>query len=138
MISSFTRASALSTVFAVLLNVCIPYRATAEPTPDQDSMDKVGVAFASMIWLPRLDSACSLYKKGLISEEQLPEAYRILYQDLATGEQTPEAKRTFSKLMELLETGPEAMAAYLEASDSGAFQQGYFHGCPLPNKALGY
>ena len=138
MIKSFSVASALSGILAVFALWTCPPRALAEPTPDQEALDKVGVAFASMVWLPRLDSACALYKKGLISEDQLPEAYRILYQDLATDQQNPEAQRTFSTLMNLLEAGPKAMAAYLEASESELFEIGYFDGCPLPNKALGY
>ena len=136
----FTTAlvSALPTAFAVLVYFCVPLEAMAEPSSDQDSLEKVGVAFASMVWLPRLDSACALYKNGLISQKQLPEAYRILYRDLAAGPKTPESERTFSKLMELLAAGPKAMAAYLEASESDLLEFGYFNGCPLPNEALGY
>ena len=58
--------------------------------------------------------------------------------DLATDQQNPEEQQTFSTLMNLLEAGPKAMAAYLEASESELSEIGYFDGCPLPNKALGY
>ena len=138
MINSRSVASALSGVFAAFALSMSSPRVLAKPMPDQDALDKVGVAFASMVWLPRLDSACALYKKGLISEEQLPEAYKVLYQELATDQPNPEAQRTFATLMKLLEAGPKAMAAYLDASESDLFEIGYFVGCPLPNKALGY
>ena len=138
MINSLSVASALSGAFAVFALSMSSPRVLAKPTPDQDALEKVGVAFASMVWLPRLDSACALYKKGLISEEQLPEAYKVLYEGLATDQKNPEGQRTFATLMKLLEAGPKAMAAYLEASESDLFEIGYFDGCPLPNKALGY
>ena len=131
-------AFALTSTFAVLVYFCVPLGAIAEPRSDQDALEKASVAFASMVWLSRLDSACALYKNGLISQEQLPEAYRILCQVLATGPNTPEAKNTFSKLMELLSAVPKAMDAYWEASESDIFQLSYVIGCPLPNKEIGY
>ena len=109
----------------------------AETLSDKESLEKMGVAFASLIWLPRLDAACALYKKGLIREDQLSDAYRILYKDLASNSVNKPAERTFTIMMALLEAGPEALSEYMDA-DSNDVNDSFFEGCPLPNKALGY
>ena len=112
--------------------------ALAETTDEQEALEKVAVAFASMVWLPRLDAACALYKQGLIDESQLPEAYRVLYKSLAVDKPTTDRDTTFPKLMELIEAGPQAMAEYMDADNPNAFDNVYFADCPLPGKALGY
>ena len=67
----------------------------------------MGVAFASLLWLPRLDAACALYKRGLIRQDQLSDAYRILYKDLASNSVNKSDERTFTIMMDPLEAGPE-------------------------------
>lgn len=140
----FTAALALSS-FA---SVASPLRVSAETTSvqnaleeevlEQEAVEQVAVAFAMMVWLPRLEGACDLYKKGFFAESELPEAYRTLYQSYAVENPTSEANKTFSKLMELLKEGPQAMAVYFQEDDVNAFDGKFFAGCPLPNKALGF
>ena len=91
-----------------------------------------------MMWLPRLEGACDLYKKGFFAESELPEAYRTLYQSYVVENPTPESAKTFSKLMELLEGGPQAMAEYFQEDNAEEFDGKFFTGCPLPTKALGF
>jgi len=127
-----------ATLFAGLIVILPASHAVAETKEEQEALEKVAVAFASMVWLPRLDAACALYKKGLIDESQLPEAYRVLYKSMAVDKPTSDRDKTFPKLMELIEAGPKAMAEYMDAENPNAFENGYFADCPLPGKALGY
>ena len=127
-----------ATVYVGLIAIVSTPHAIAETKEEQEALEKVAVAFASMVWLPRLDAACALYKKGLIDESQLPEAYRVLYKSMAVDKLTSDEDRTFPKLMELIEAGPQAMAEYMDADNPNAFENGYFADCPLPGKALGY
>ena len=91
-----------------------------------------------MGWLPRIEAAGELHKKGFFAESELPEAYRILYQSYGSQNSNPEAAKTFSKLMELLENEPQAMADYFREMYVVAFDVKYFDRCPLPNMALGF
>ena len=129
-VSSFISIASPSNVFAEATSV--------QEALEQEALEKVAVAFAMMGWLPRLEAACELHKKGFFAESELPEAYRILYQSYGSLNSNPEAAKTFSKLMELLEAGPQAMADYFGEDNADAFDVKYFDGCPLPNKALGF
>mgnify|MGYP001160778418 CR=1 FL=1 len=141
---SITAALAISS----FVSIASPFRVSAETASVQDALEEevleqeafeqVAVAFAMMVWLPRLGAACDLYKKGFFAESELPEAYRTLYQNYGLENPAPEADKTFSKLMELLEGGPQAMADYFQEDDAMAFDGQLFAGCPLPNKALGF
>ena len=141
---SITAALALSS-FA---SIASPPRVLAETTSVQDALEEevleqegveqVAVAFAMLVWLPRLEGACDLYKKGFFAESELPEAYRILYKSYTIENHTAEANKTFSKLMKLLADGPQAMADYFQEDDVNEFDGKFFAGCPLPNKALGF
>ena len=133
--SSFISIASPSSVFAEATSV---QEALEEEVLEQEALEKVAVAFAMMGWLPRLEAACELHKKGFFAESELPEAYRILYQSYGSQNSNPEAAKTFSKLMELLEAGPQAMADYFGEDNADAFDVKYFDGCPLPNKALGF
>ena len=93
---------------------------------------------AILTWLPRLESACDLHKKGFFAESELPEADRTLYQSYVVENPTPGANKTFSKLMELQEVGPQAMADYFLEDNADEFDGKFFNGCPLPNKTLGF
>ena len=53
--------------------------ALEEEVLEQEAVEQVAVAFAMMVWLPRLEGACDLYKKGFFAASELPEAYRTLY-----------------------------------------------------------
>ena len=134
-ISSFASVASPSRVSAETASV---QDALEEEVLEQEALEKVAVAFAMMGWLPRLEAACELHKKGFFAESELPEAYRILYQSYGSQNYNPEAAKTFSKLMELLEAGPQAMADYFGEDTADAFDVKYFDGCPLPNKALGF
>lgn len=83
-----------------------PSWVAARTLSEQESMEKGAVAFAMMIWLPRLDAACELHKQGLLAESELPAAYRALYQSYRSENSNPETVKTFSKLMELLKAEP--------------------------------
>ena len=132
---SFISIALPSSVFAEATSV---QEALEEEVLEQEALEKVAVAFAMMGWLPRLEAACELHKKGFFAESELPEAYHILYQSYGSQNSNPEAAKTFSKLMELLEAGPQAMADYFGEDNADAFDVIYFDGCPLPNKALGF
>ena len=132
---SFISIALPSSVFAEATSV---QEALEEEVLEQEALEKVAVAFAMMGWLPRLEAACELHKKGFFAESELPEAYHILYQSYGSQNSNPEAAKTFSKLMELLEAGPQAMADYFGEDNADAFDVKYFDGCPLPNKALGF
>ena len=96
------------------------------------------MAVAILTWIPRLEDACDLYKKGLFAESKLPEAYRALYQTYGVENHSPESAKTLSKLLELLEGGAQAMAEYFEEDNAEEFDGKWFKGCPLPTKeALG-
>ena len=141
---SITAALAISSI----ASIASPSRVSAETASVQDALEEevleqeafeqVAVAFAMMMWLPRLEGACDLYKKGFFAESELPEAYRTLYQSYVVENPNPEANKTFSKLMELLESGPQAMADYFLEDNADEFDGKFFNGCPLPNKALGF
>ena len=133
--SSFISIASPSNVFAEASSV---QEALEEEVLEQEALEKVAVAFAMMGWLPRLEAACELHKKGFFAESELPEAYRILYQSYGSQNSNPEVDKTFSKPMELLEAGPQAMADYFGEDNADAFDVKYFDGCPLPNKALGF
>ena len=134
-ISSFASIATPSSVSAEIASV---QDALEEEVLEQEALEQVAVAFAMMVWLPRLDGACDLYKKGFFAESELPEAYRTLYQSYVVENPSPEAGKTFSKLMELLEGGPQAMADYFKEDNAEEFDGKFFTGCLLPNKALGF
>lgn len=141
---SITAALALSSFASiasppgVLAETTSVQDALEEEVLEQEGVEQVAVAFAMLVWLPRLEGACDLYKKGFFAESELPEAYRILYKSYAVENPTAEANKTFSKLMELLADGPQAMADYFQEDDVNEFDGKFFAGCPLPNKALGF
>ena len=134
-ISSFASIASPSRVSAEIASV---QDALEEEVLEQEAFEQVAVAFAMMTWLPRLEGACDLYKKGFFAESELPEAYRTLYQSYVVENPTPESAKTFSKLMELLEGGPQAMAEYFQEDNAEEFDGKFFTGCPLPTKALGF
>ena len=134
-ISSFSSIASPPRVSAEIASV---QDALEEEVLEQEAFEQVAVAFAMMMWLPRLEGACDLYKKGFFAESELPEAYRTLYQSYVVENPTPESAKTFSKLMELLEGGPQAMAEYFQEDNAEEFDGKFFTGCPLPNKALGF
>ena len=141
---NFTAALALSSFASIASPSHVSAETTAvqnaleEEVLEQEAVEQVAVAFAMMVWLPRLEAACDLYKKGFFAASELPEAYRTLYQSYAVENPTAKANQTFSKLMELLEEGPQAMADYFQEDDVNEFDGKFFAGCPLPNKALGF
>ena len=134
-ISSFASIASPSRVSAETASI---QDALEEEVLEQEAFEQVAVAFAMMVWLPRLEGACDLYKKGFFAESELPEAYRTLYQSYVVENPSPEATQTFSKLMELLEGGPQAMAEYFQEDNAEEFDGKFFTGCPLPTKALGF
>lgn len=134
-LSSFASIASPPGVLAETISV---QDALEEEVLEQEGVEQVAVAFAMLVWLPRLEGACDLYKKGFFAESELPEAYRILYKSYAIENPTAEANKTFSKLMELLADGPQAMADYFQEDDVNEFDGKFFAGCPLPNKALGF
>ena len=134
-ISSFAFIASQSRVSAEIASV---QDALEAEVLEQETLEQVAVAFAILTWLPRLEGACDLYKKGFFAESELPEAYRTLYQTYAVENHSPESVKTFSKLLELLEGGPQAMADYFKEDNSEEFDGKFFKGCQLPTKeALG-
>ena len=134
-ISSFASITSPSSISAEIASV---QDALEEEVLEQEALEQVAVAFAIMVWIPRLEGACDLYKKGFFAESELPEAYRTLYESYVVENPSPESGKTFSKLMELLEAGPQAMADYFKEDNAEEFDGRFFTGCPLPNKALGF
>ena len=134
-ISSFASIASPSSVSAEIASV---QDALEEEVLEQEALEQVAVAFAIMVWIPRLEGACDLYKQGFFAESELPEAYRTLYQSYLVENTSPESGKTFSKLMQLLEAGPQAMADYFKEDNAEDFDGKFFTGCPLPNKALGF
>ena len=134
-ISSFASIASPSSISAEIASV---QDALEEEVLEQEALEQVAVAFAIMVWIPRLEGACDLYKKGFFAESELPEAYRTLYESYVVKNPSPESGKTFSKLMELLEAGPQAMADYFKEDNAEEFDGKFFTECPLPNKALGF
>ena len=99
-ISSFASVASPSRVSAETASV---QDALEEEVLEQESFEQVAVAFGILTWIPRLESACDLYREGFFAESKLPEAYRTLYQTYAVENHSPESVKTFSKLLELLE-----------------------------------
>lgn len=134
-ISSFASIASPSRVSAETASV---QDALEEEVLEQETLEQVAVAFAMMAWIPRLEGACDLYKKGFFAESKLPEAYRTLYQTYGAENRSPESAKTFSKLLEILEGGPQEIAEYFKENNAQAFDGTLFEGCPLPTKeALG-
>ena len=94
-ISSFASIASPSRVSAEIASV---QDALEEEVLEQEAFEQVAVAFAMMTWLPRLEGACDLYKKGFFAESELPEAYRTLYQSYVVENPTPESAKTFRSL----------------------------------------
>ncbi len=134
-ISSFASITSPSSISAEIASV---QDALEEEVLEQEALEQVADAFAIMVWIPRLEGACDLYKKGFFAEFELPKAYRTLYESYVVKNPSPESGKTFSKLMELLEAGPQAMADYFKEDNAEEFDGRFFTGCPLPNKALGF
>ena len=130
-ISSFASVASPSRVSAETTSV---QDALEEEVLDQESLEQVTVAFGMLTWVPRLESACDLYKEGFFAESKLPEAYRTLYQTYGVENKSPESVKAFSKLLELLEGGAQAMAEYFQEDDAEKFDANFFEGCPLPTK----
>ena len=130
-ISSFASVASPSRVSAETASV---QDALEEEVLDQESLEQVTVAFGMLTWIPRLESACDLYKEGFFAESKLPEAYRTLYQTYGVENKSPESVKAFSKLLELLEGGAQAMAEYFQEDDAEKFDANFFEGCPLPTK----
>ena len=130
-ISSFASVASPSRVSAETASV---QDALEEEVLEQESFEQVAVAFGILTWIPRLESACDLYKAGFFAESKLPEAYRTLYQTYAVENKSPESVKAFSKLLELLEGGAQAMAEYFQEDDAEKFDANFFEGCPLPTK----
>ena len=131
-ISSFASVASPSRVSAGTTSV---QDALEEEVLEQESFEQVAVAFGILTWIPRLESACDLYKEGFFAESKLPEAYRTLYQTYGVENKSPESVKAFSKLLELLEGGAQAMAEYFQEDDAEKFDANFFEGCPLPTKA---
>ena len=74
-ISSFASVASPSRVSAETASV---QDALEEEVLEQESLEQVAVAFGILTWIPRLESACDLYKEGFFAESKLPEAYRTL------------------------------------------------------------
>ena len=130
-ISSFASVASPSRVSAETTSV---QDALEEEVMEQESFEQVAVAFGILTWIPRLESACDLYKEGFFAESKLPEAYRTLYQTYGVENKSPESVKAFSKLLELLEGGAQAMAEYFQEDDAEKFDANFFEGCPLPTK----
>ena len=130
-ISSFASVASPSRVSAETASV---QDALEEEVLEQESFEQVAVAFGILTWIPRLESACDLYKKGFFAESKLPEAYRTLYQTYGVENKSPESVKTLSKLLELLEGGAQAMAEYFKEDNAEQFDAKWFEGCPLPTK----
>ena len=132
-ISSFASVASPSRVSAETASV---QDALEEEVLDQESLEQVTVAFGMLTWIPRLESACDLYKEGFFAESKLPEAYRVLYQTYGAEEKSPESGKALSKLLELIEGGAQAMAEYFQEDDLKKFEATWFEGCPLPTKEV--
>ena len=130
-ISSFASVASPSRVSAETTSV---QDALEEEVLEQESFEQVAVAFGILTWIPRLESACDLYKEGFFAESKLPEAYRTLYQTYGVENKSPESVKAFSKLLELIEGGGQAMAEYFQEDDAEKFDANFFEGCPLPTK----
>ena len=130
-ISSFASVASPSRVSAETTSV---QDALEEEVLEQESFEQVAVAFGILTWIPRLESACDLYKEGFFAESKLPEAYRTLYQTYGVENKSPESVKAFSKLLELLEGGAQAMAEYFQEDDAEKFDANFFEGCPIPTK----
>lgn len=130
-ISSFASVASPSRVSAETASV---QDALEEEVLEQESFEQVAVAFGILTWIPRLESACDLYKEGFFAESKLPEAYRTLYQTYGVENKSPESVKAFSKLLELIEGGAQAMAEYFEEDNAEKFEATWFEGCPLPTK----
>ena len=130
-ISSFASVASPSRVSAETASV---QDALEEEVLEQESFEQVAVAFGILTWIPRLESACDLYKEGFFAESKLPEAYRTLYQTYGVENKSSESVKAFSKLLELLEGGAQAMAEYFQEDDAEKFDANFFEGCPLPTK----
>ncbi len=130
-ISSFASVASPSRVSAETTSV---QDALEEEVLEQESFEQVAVAFGILTWIPRLESACDLYREGFFAESKLPEAYRTLYQTYGVENKSPESVKAFSKLLELLEGGAQAMAEYFQEDDAEKFDANFFEGCPLPTK----
>ena len=130
-ISSFASVASPSRVSAETASV---QDALEEEVLEQESFEQVAVAFGILTWIPRLESACDLYKEGFFAESKLPEAYRILYQTYGVEEKSPESGKALAKLLELIEGGGQAMAEYFQEDDAEKFDANFFEGCPLPTK----
>ena len=130
-ISSFAFIASPSRVSAEIASV---QDALEEEVLEQETFEQVAVAFGILTWIPRLEGACDLYKKGFFAESKLPKAYRTLYQTYGVENHSPESAKAFSKLIELLEGGPQAMAEYFKEDNAEQFDGKWFEGCPLPTK----
>ena len=130
-ISSFASVASASRVSAETASV---QDALEEEVLEQESFEQVAVAFGILTWIPRLESACDLYKEGFFAESKLPEAYRTLYQTYAVEEKSPELGKALAKLLELIKGGSQAMAEYFQEDDFKKFEATWFEGCPLPTK----
>ena len=130
-ISSFASVASPSRVSAETASV---QDALEEEVLEQESFEQVAVAFGILTWIPRLESACDLYKEGFFAESKLPEAYRTLYQTYGVENKSPESVKAFSKLLELIEGGGQAMAEYFQEDNAEKFDANFFEGCPLPTK----
>ena len=130
-ISSFASVASPSRVSAETASV---QDALEEEVLEQESLEQVTVAFGMLTWIPRLEGACDLYKKGFFAESKLPEAYRILYETFGAEEKSPESGKALAKLLELIEGGAQAMAEYFQEDDFKKFEATWFEGCPLPTK----
>ena len=130
-ISSFASVASPSRVSAETASV---QDALEEEVLEQESFEQVAVAFGILTWIPRLESACDLYKEGFFAESKLPEAYRTLYQTYAVEEKSPELGKALAKLLELIKGGSQAMAEYFQEDDFKKFECTWFEGCPIPTK----
>lgn len=134
-ISSFASIASPSRVSAEIASI---QDALEEEVLEQENLEQVAVAFAILTWIPRLEGACDLSKKGFFAESELQEAYHTLYQTYGAENHSPESAKTFSKLLELLEGGAQAMAEYFKEDNAEEFDGKWFKGCRLPTKeALG-
>lgn len=109
----------------------------AQSEPSEAELEKLSVAFAMMMWLPRIDGVCDLYKAGYLQKHQLQGAYSVMIENFHANE---DSKATITTLIDLIHQGPDAMKDYfgadLDTDQDGHPEEVFFSGCPLPAKTL--
>ena len=111
-ISSFASVASPSRVSAETASV---QDALEEEVLDQESLEQVTVAFGMLTWVPRLESACDLYKEGFFTESILPEAYRILYETYEAGENYKKGMKNSKNLVNDLNVLNNQKTKYIDS-----------------------